>query len=71
MLKRRKREKKRPRDKLLRDPEVGRAAMEIRKRGAFVGYTYRRPRFSLPDLEERIAMMRPQAARGGVVAASA
>ncbi|KAK5115782.1 hypothetical protein LTR62_000871 [Meristemomyces frigidus] len=39
-----KKERKRARDKLLRDPEVGRTVMEIRKRGAFWGYTYRRPR---------------------------
>ncbi|KAJ5702080.1 hypothetical protein N7488_009628 [Penicillium malachiteum] len=37
-------EKKRPRDKILRDKKLGRAAMEIRKRGAFLGYTYRRPK---------------------------
>lgn len=47
----RKREKKRPRDKILRDPHVGRAVLEMRKKGAFVGYTYRRPRYSLPELE--------------------
>ncbi|OAG03744.1 kinase-like protein [Paraphaeosphaeria sporulosa] len=46
-------EKKRPRDKLLRDPQVGRTVLELRKRGAFVGYTYRRPRFTLPELEEK------------------
>ncbi|KAL1799179.1 hypothetical protein ACET3X_003216 [Alternaria dauci] len=70
-LKRRKREKKRPRDKILRDPEVGRTVLEIRKKGAFVGYTYRRPRFSLPDLEDKIAITRPHITRAGVVAASA
>ena len=37
-------EKKRPRDKLLRDPVVGKRVMEIRKKGAFFGYTYRRPK---------------------------
>ena len=39
-----KKEKKRPRDKLLRDPEVARKVMELRKRNAFFGYTYRRPK---------------------------
>ncbi|KAF2772515.1 kinase-like protein [Teratosphaeria nubilosa] len=39
-----KKEKKRPRDKLLRDEEVGRKVMEMRKKGAFFGYTYRRPK---------------------------
>jgi hypothetical protein len=40
----RKKEKKRPRDKILRDEAVGKTVMDIRKRGAFLGYTYRRPR---------------------------
>ncbi|KAL9123742.1 MAG: hypothetical protein Q9217_006858 [Psora testacea] len=35
--------KKRPRDKVLRDKEVGRHVLELRKKGAFIGYTYRRP----------------------------
>lgn len=71
-IRKRRREKKRPRDKLLRDVEVGRAVMEIRKRGAFVGYTYRRPRFSLLDLEETIAVAAAAARpRAGVAAASA
>ena len=37
-------EKQRPRDKILRDKKVGRTALEIRKKGAFLGYTYRRPK---------------------------
>lgn len=37
-------EKKRPRDKLLRDPVVARKVMEMRKKNAFFGYTYRRPK---------------------------
>lgn len=37
-------EGKRPRDKMLRDPEVGAKVLEIRKKSAFIGYTYRRPR---------------------------
>ena len=36
--------KKRPRDRVLRDKEVGRKALELRKKGAFLGYTYRRPK---------------------------
>lgn len=39
-----KKEKKRPRDKMLRDPGIGRKVMALRKRGAFLGYTYRRPK---------------------------
>jgi protein-serine/threonine kinase len=70
-IRRRKREKKRPRDKLLRDPHIGRTVLEIRKKGAFVGYTYRRPRFSLPGLEERIEAPRPVVTRSGVAAVSA
>lgn len=69
-MKRRKKEKKRPRDKLLRDPEVGRVVLEIRKKSAFIGYTYRRPRFSLPELEAGIASVRLPAVRDGVVAVS-
>ena len=37
-------ERKRPRDKMLRDPCVGRKVMELRKKNAFFGYTYRRPK---------------------------
>lgn len=40
----RQRDKKRPRDKILRDKRIGKTALEIRKRGAFLGYTYRRPK---------------------------
>ncbi|OCL14882.1 kinase-like protein [Glonium stellatum] len=52
-VRRRKKEKKRPRDKLLRDPEVGRTVLELRKKGAFIGYTYRRPRFAMPEMSDR------------------
>lgn len=37
-------ERKRPRDRLLRDRSVGKRVMELRKQGAFLGYTYRRPK---------------------------
>ncbi len=39
-----KKEKKRPRDKILRDPVTARIALEMRRRGAFLGYAYRRPK---------------------------
>lgn len=39
-----KKSKDRPRDKILRDEECGWTALEIRKRGSFLGYTYRRPK---------------------------
>jgi len=45
----RKKVKKRPRDKMLRDPAVGRKVMELRKRNAFFGYTYRRPKSVVLD----------------------
>lgn len=70
-IKRRKKEKKRPRDKVLRDPEVGRIVLEIRKKGAFIGYTYRRPRFSLPELEAGVASAGPSIDRVSVAAISA
>ncbi|KAH6709397.1 kinase-like protein [Leptodontidium sp. MPI-SDFR-AT-0119] len=35
-------EKKRPRDRLLRDKDTAPKVLELRKRGAFLGYTYRR-----------------------------
>ncbi|KAJ5959704.1 AGC-kinase C-terminal [Penicillium vulpinum] len=38
-----KKEKKRPRDKILRDKQLSKTVLEIRKKGAFLGYTYRRP----------------------------
>ena len=37
-------EKKRPRDKLLRDKGTAPTVLELRKKGAFLGYTYRRYR---------------------------
>ncbi|PGG96436.1 AGC/NDR/NDR protein kinase [Helicocarpus griseus UAMH5409] len=44
ILRKKKKERKRPRDKILRDETVGRQALNLRKRGAFLGYTYRRPK---------------------------
>ncbi|RMD44011.1 hypothetical protein DV735_g1132, partial [Chaetothyriales sp. CBS 134920] len=35
---------KRARDKILRDPTLGPRALKLRKKGAFIGYEYRRPR---------------------------
>jgi protein-serine/threonine kinase len=70
-MRRRKKEKKRPRDKLLRDPEVGRVVLEIRKKGAFIGYTYRRPRFSLPELEAGVTAAKSSLLRPSVAAVSA
>lgn len=63
----RKREKKRPRDKLLRDVQVGRTVLELRKKGAFVGYTYRRPGFSLSELDEKMVGAGPHLARASAL----
>ena len=48
---RRRREKKRPRDRVLRDKEFGRKVLELRKRGAFLGYAYQRPATIVYDNE--------------------
>ncbi|RDW93768.1 serine/threonine-protein kinase [Aspergillus mulundensis] len=37
-------EPRRPRDKILRDKRLRRTVLEMRKKGAFLGYTYRRPK---------------------------
>jgi hypothetical protein len=39
-----KKERKRPRDKILRDGETGRTAMKMREQGAFLGYAYQKPK---------------------------
>lgn len=39
----------RARDRVLRDKEVGRQVLELRKAGAFLGYTYRRPHGAAVD----------------------
>ncbi|MCJ1356076.1 MAG: hypothetical protein MMC33_006070 [Icmadophila ericetorum] len=48
-------EKKRPRDRVLRDRTVAKEVMDLRKKGAFLGYTYRRPRGVMVGLELRKA----------------
>ena len=45
------RERKRPRDRILRDKNIARQALELRKKGAFLGYTYRRPRTAIESNE--------------------
>lgn len=39
-------EKKRPRDRCLRDRDIASKVLELRKKGAFLGYTYRRIRYT-------------------------
>ncbi|KPI39244.1 Serine/threonine-protein kinase cbk1 [Cyphellophora attinorum] len=47
-----KKEKKRPRDKILRDPKVGKEALQARKEGAFMGYSYRKAKGIQDVLDE-------------------
>jgi hypothetical protein len=49
--KKKKKEKKRPRDKILRDRTTAKTALEMRKKSAFSGYSYRRPKSVLAALE--------------------
>ncbi|KAF2835094.1 kinase-like protein [Patellaria atrata CBS 101060] len=42
-------DKKRPRDKILRDPNLAPEVMRARKRSAFVGYSYRKPKTSMQE----------------------
>lgn len=59
---RHKKERKRARDKMLRDPLMCKVVMEVRKKRAFFGYTYRRPKpFCLDGVVRyrRRIMMRP------------
>ena len=59
-----KKAKKRPRDKLLRDPKTARAVMDERKKSAFLGYSYQRPKtWNLGD-ELRLAGMQQHQQRG-------
>ena len=48
-----KKDKKRPRDKILRDPQTAKVALNVRRRHAFLGYGYRRPK-DLRDLLDRV-----------------
>ncbi|KAJ0419448.1 hypothetical protein BJY00DRAFT_302187 [Aspergillus carlsbadensis] len=43
-VKKKHKEPRRPRDKILRDKRLRRTVLEMRKKGAFLGYTYRRPK---------------------------
>ena len=63
---RRIKEKKRPRDKVLRDRDVGKRVLELRKNGAFLGYTYRRPNLypSEERLRSRLVMKGEQSSLG-------
>lgn len=47
-------EKKRPRDKILRDPNCGKIALQLRKNSAFIGYGYRKPKGISEVIEEAL-----------------
>jgi hypothetical protein len=51
----RRKEKKRPRDIILRDPVAGPPALEMRKLGAFLGYEYRQPLLTKEIVEQTLA----------------
>lgn len=48
------REKKRPRDKILRDENCGKMALQMRKESAFIGYGYRRSKTVTEVIEETL-----------------
>ncbi|KIW62890.1 hypothetical protein PV04_09782 [Phialophora macrospora] len=50
----RRKEKKRPRDIILRDPVAGPPALEMRKLGAFLGYEYRQPVMTKEIVEQTL-----------------
>lgn len=47
-------EMKRPRDKILRDENCGKTALNMRKNTAFIGYSYRRPKNISEVIEETL-----------------
>lgn len=47
-------EKKRPRDKILRDPNCGKVALQMRKDSAFIGYGYSKPKRLSEVIEEAL-----------------
>ncbi|KAI9832817.1 MAG: hypothetical protein M1826_000983 [Phylliscum demangeonii] len=60
-----KKDRRRPQDKMLRDKDVGRRVLELRKKGAFLGYTYRRAHGTEnEELQETLA--KPRFRRGTV-----
>ena len=48
---RRAKDKKRPRDRILRDKTVAKQVLQVRKTGAFWGYSYRRPKRVIESIE--------------------
>jgi protein-serine/threonine kinase len=47
--------RRRPRDKILRDPDMIKTAMQVRKNGAFLGYTYRKADFIFDDISKGVS----------------
>lgn len=54
-----KKEKKRPRDRLLRDPATKRVAMELRKKTAFIGYDWKQMQAHPQAQAQSFTMCRP------------
>jgi hypothetical protein len=48
-----KKDRRRPRDIILRDPETSKTALEVRKLSAFLGYHYRRPEMDM-DIVQKV-----------------
>ena len=63
------RERKRPRDRLLRDPRTRRAVLEVRRQTAFLGYTWRRRRPNPYMLFHQRGLAAAEMGAGAVVAA--
>ena len=59
-------EKKRPRDRILRDTKVAKQVLELRKKGAFLGYTYRRPKAVLTSIENGRSAEESSSRRGRI-----
>ena len=59
-------EPKRPRDKILRDPKVGKVALQARKDGAFMGYAYRKAKGVQDVINEVVESHYPEWAPGAI-----
>lgn len=58
LSKRRLKERRRPRDMILRDRRVGKIALDMRRQNAFIGYEYQRAKNISDIVDEEIAMAR-------------
>ncbi|MCJ1294195.1 hypothetical protein MMC34_005752 [Xylographa carneopallida] len=60
-------EKKRPRDRILRDTKVAKQVLDLRKKGAFLGYSYRRPKPVLTSIENGRSAEESPSRRGRII----